>query len=171
MRLVSKHHLSRELADGVQLSFGDQYVLLLAMQILSRPLRDDDKPINELYLHLKQCLLHIEAQNFLSLKLLQAELLIALYEIGHAIYPAAYISIAHCARLGHALSLHDLRTSYRILALPRGCPVRVNSLSANCSKARGSLMKSVVELGGVLLCLTGISSSYNRVIPPWVLKY
>jgi hypothetical protein len=117
---VSKHHLSRELTDDFQLSFGDQYVLLLAMKILSRPLQHQDGPINEIYLHLKQCLLHIEAQNFLSLKLLQAELLVTLYEIGHAIYPAAYISVARCARIGHALSLHDLRTSYRFLALPRG---------------------------------------------------
>ena len=126
-RSVSKHRLSRELAGGVQLSFGDQYVLLLAMQILSRPLQDHETPISELYLHLKRCLLHIETQNFLSLNLLQAELLVALYEIGHAIYPAAYISVGHCARLGHALSLQDLGTAYRILALPRGCPEKINS--------------------------------------------
>ena len=41
------------------------------------------------------------------IRLLQAGILIAVYEIGHAIYPEAYLSIGHCGRLGQAIGLHD----------------------------------------------------------------
>ncbi|KAL1963623.1 hypothetical protein VTN77DRAFT_7944 [Rasamsonia byssochlamydoides] len=38
---------------------------------------------------------------------MQAAILIATYEVAHAIYPAAYLSTGHCARLGYTLGLHD----------------------------------------------------------------
>ncbi|OQV03459.1 Fungal specific transcription factor domain-containing protein [Cladophialophora immunda] len=41
----------------------------------------------------------------LSLPLLQGMILISIYELGHAIYPAAYMSIGNCVRLGLALEL------------------------------------------------------------------
>jgi hypothetical protein len=37
-------------------------------------------------------------------------LLIALYEVGHGIYPAASISMASCARAARNLGLHKIRS-------------------------------------------------------------
>jgi hypothetical protein len=62
-------------------------------------------PRTEHYLSLKRALLDAETAGILSLPLLQAMVLISIYELGHAIYPAAYMSIGHCVRLGLALEL------------------------------------------------------------------
>lgn len=92
------------------------------MRLISQQFEGQEAEINELYLHVKQCLCHLEAHSVLTLKLLQSELLVAIYETGHAIYPAAYLTVGHCVRLGHALNLQDLKTSYRLNALPREYP-------------------------------------------------
>lgn len=52
----------------------------------------------------------IEIAGLLSLPVLQATIFIALYEIGHAIYPAAYLTVGTCARYGIALGLDKLMT-------------------------------------------------------------
>lgn len=46
----------------------------------------------------------------MSLHVLQATIFIALYEMGHAIYPAAYLTVGACARYGIALGLDKLMT-------------------------------------------------------------
>ena len=50
----------------------------------------------------------VEESGLLSIQVLQAGLLIALYEIGHAIYPAAYLTVGACARYGLALGIDKL---------------------------------------------------------------
>ena len=49
----------------------------------------------------------LESRGLISTVLLQAVLLISLYEAAHGIYPAAFLSVGHCAQLGHAMGLHD----------------------------------------------------------------
>jgi len=58
-------------------------------------------------LHVKSFYTYVEAQNGLSIQTIQALLLISLYELGHGIYPAVYLSIGHAARLGHAMGIHE----------------------------------------------------------------
>ncbi|KAL2698184.1 hypothetical protein AAEP93_010894 [Penicillium crustosum] len=54
-----------------------------------------------------------------SILVLQAGVLIALYELGHGIYPAAFLSIGACARYAHALGINVSRTApnRRVLTL------------------------------------------------------
>ncbi|KAL7796081.1 hypothetical protein V8C37DRAFT_408531 [Trichoderma ceciliae] len=47
----------------------------------------------------------LEAAGLFSLRVLQGLLLVALYEVGHAIYPAAFMSVAACVRYAHALGI------------------------------------------------------------------
>jgi hypothetical protein len=49
----------------------------------------------------------MEGINPLSLPVIQALCLITLYECGHAIFPAAYLTIGRASRLGLLQSLHD----------------------------------------------------------------
>lgn len=60
-----------------------------------------------------------KAENSLSILVLQAGVLIALYELGHGIYPAVYLSIGLCARYANALGINVSRTvlSRRVLTL------------------------------------------------------
>jgi hypothetical protein len=61
-----------------------------------------------LYKTSKRYLAEIEAAGLMSLRVLQATIFIALYEIGNAIYPAAYLTVGACARYGIALGLDKL---------------------------------------------------------------
>lgn len=58
------------------------------------------------YLSLKVALLEAELAGILTLRLLQSLILVAFYELGHAIYPSAYLSIGTCARFATALGLY-----------------------------------------------------------------
>ena len=60
----------------------------------------------QLYQDVKSFYNYIESQNGFSIQMIQALLLIALYETGNSIYPAAYLSVGNSARLGHAMGLH-----------------------------------------------------------------
>lgn len=57
------------------------------------------------YLALKRAFLQAELEGIVTLQLLQAWVLITFCEMGHAIYPSAYLSIGTCARYATALGL------------------------------------------------------------------
>ncbi|KAJ9608749.1 hypothetical protein H2200_006520 [Cladophialophora chaetospira] len=58
-----------------------------------------------IYKSIKANLLSAEALGLLELKIFQSLVLLSLYELGHAIYPEAYMTIGHCIRYGHSLGL------------------------------------------------------------------
>lgn len=61
------------------------------------------------YTTAKRMLYEAEHCGAMSLQLLQARILLVIYEYGHGIYPAAYMTIAACARYATALNIHKLR--------------------------------------------------------------
>ncbi|TKA79555.1 hypothetical protein B0A55_02741 [Friedmanniomyces simplex] len=104
--IISKIRLYQHLANPLHEPGADLALLFLAMQLASSQLAEHQAPQTQLYHDVKALHIHLEAQNALSLHTIQALLLLALYELGHAIYPAAYLTTGHAARLGHALGLH-----------------------------------------------------------------
>ncbi|TFB07092.1 hypothetical protein CCMA1212_001245 [Trichoderma ghanense] len=95
---------------GVAADFG---FLLLAMKLMTwrPPSLDGDAPAagpnarTATYRAAKQFCFELEAAGMVSLRVLQGMLLVALYEVGHAIYPAAFMSVAACVRYAHALGI------------------------------------------------------------------
>lgn len=88
--------------------------LLVAMKMITTAAGSPFR--NRLYRIVKGYLTVLEDSGFLTLGVLQAAILITLYEIGHGIYPAAYMSIGRCARLGQMMGLHgnsSISKSYR----------------------------------------------------------
>lgn len=84
----------------------DAALLLLCMRlIVSDPRTCPLGQQCEMYLASKQGFDHLELAGVLSHSGLQAGLLISLYEIGHAIYPSAFLSIGACVRYGLAMGL------------------------------------------------------------------
>lgn len=86
----------------------DVKLLLCAMSLISwSPYQHGMRstPRTSEYLSLKRAFLDAELAGLLTIPLLQAMILTSVYELGHAIYPAAYISIGSCVRLGLALEL------------------------------------------------------------------
>lgn len=108
-------NLGISLADGGP----DLALLFLAMKLITTPpppppsssdassssscsLSPDQ---THLYLASKRFLALLEAAGTVSILYLQAMILIALYEYGHAIYPAAWMSVGSCVRYAAMLGL------------------------------------------------------------------
>lgn len=85
----------------------DSILLLMSIKlILSIP--DQNKSPTELYTNTKQFFFLVEAAGCFTLQMIQAGIMIALYELGHGIYPAVFSTIATCARYGTALGIDEL---------------------------------------------------------------
>ena len=83
----------------------DVVLLLLALKLITTfPPVDSRSPCTALFHAVKH--FYVEAEGTLSILVLQAGLLVSLYELGHGIYPAAFLSIGTCARYAHALGIN-----------------------------------------------------------------
>ncbi|KAL9479598.1 hypothetical protein ACSS6W_004384 [Trichoderma asperelloides] len=98
---------SENLGASVDLAF-----LLMGMKLVTwQPASEEDvSPEKQTartttYLETKRFGFELEASGMFSLRVLQGLLLVTLYEVGHAIYPAAFMSIAACVRYAHALGI------------------------------------------------------------------
>ncbi|KAI9704054.1 MAG: hypothetical protein M1820_005676 [Bogoriella megaspora] len=104
MPIVSKMRIYQLLSNPLIDKGADIALLLLAVKLLTQP--SPPTPLSHLYQIVKSFLASVEYNNAYSINVIQAAILIALYELGNAIYPAAYLTIGHCARMGHAMGLH-----------------------------------------------------------------
>ncbi|KAL7948002.1 hypothetical protein V8C42DRAFT_351869 [Trichoderma barbatum] len=91
-------------------------ILLVAMKMSTEVA--DSLSGNWLCRTVKGYLVSLEDSGLLTLGVLQAAILITIYEIGHGIYPAAYMSIGRCARLGHVMGLHGRRSISKLFKHP-----------------------------------------------------
>ncbi|KAL4786811.1 hypothetical protein BJX76DRAFT_354812 [Aspergillus varians] len=81
-------------------------LLALCMKLCCLPvLNDEAAERNSLYRLVKQFYCEVESTEDLCLQVLQAAVFIAVFEIGDAIYPAAYLTVGACARYGIAMGL------------------------------------------------------------------
>ncbi|KAL1854557.1 hypothetical protein Plec18170_004647 [Paecilomyces lecythidis] len=117
--MVSKTRLHRKLSNAFPELSADLVLLLTSMKMIISYPQDGMHPADApLYRAVKQFLATVEISGLLTIHVLQSALLIAAYEIGHSIYPAAHLSIGYCARLGQVLALHDRHNSPAILPKP-----------------------------------------------------
>lgn len=87
----------------VQNAGPDLAMLFLAMKLVTAPV---ELVLDlTLYREAKGFLARLESGGIISLLMLQAMVLIAVYEYGHAIYPAAWMTIGSCARYSDILGL------------------------------------------------------------------
>ncbi|KAI9714596.1 MAG: hypothetical protein M1812_006401 [Candelaria pacifica] len=110
--IVSKKRLSQYLTNTNAEPNEDLLLLYLCMKLVTDILPENAPTAQtQLYLTSKQFYFMVESRGIFSLQLMQAAILLATYEIGHAIYPAAYLTVGHCARLGHALGIHNKKNA------------------------------------------------------------
>lgn len=98
---IALNPLSPRRTEGILLS--------LCMKLYCTPATQDDRDgKTALYKATKEFYSQVEATGIMSVCIMQSAILIAIYEIGHAIYPAAYLTVGACARYGVALGLDKL---------------------------------------------------------------
>ncbi|TVY43167.1 hypothetical protein LOCC1_G003182 [Lachnellula occidentalis] len=83
----------------------DYALLILGMDVVMSTSHEHN-PRTPAYLAFKQLYLELEIQGIVSIQILQAGILIALFELGHAIFPSAAISVEACVRYGHELGIN-----------------------------------------------------------------
>jgi hypothetical protein len=108
--IISKQRFSRHLDAPTETLPLDWKLLLLCMKLINW-LPDASNPQTPLYRAAKRFFLEVELSGVTSLVVLQAAILIAFYELGHAIYPMAYTSVGICVRYGAALGIEPRSTT------------------------------------------------------------
>ncbi|KAH8691530.1 hypothetical protein BGW36DRAFT_54062 [Talaromyces proteolyticus] len=120
MPIINKTRLS-QLVDTAQTQNemqADLALLLLTMKLIQHPPDAYPAQSTSLYVAAKRFSFALDMAGICSLLRLQATLLITVYELGHAVFPAAYLSIGSCARLGFAMGIHH-KSAPQMLRKPR----------------------------------------------------
>jgi hypothetical protein len=89
-------------------------LLLLCMRLVVSPVQATSI-YKEEYLIARQGCFEAESGGFISLRLLQALVLLGVYELGQAAYPAAYLTIGRAARLGIMMGVHHPQGAQQLL--------------------------------------------------------
>ncbi|KAF2713108.1 hypothetical protein K504DRAFT_497936 [Pleomassaria siparia CBS 279.74] len=107
MPIISKTRLEPDMRKSISVPSAELQLLVLAMKIiLWHPAQHEPSdPLTRAYTTAKDTINEAVVSGVLSLRILQAQVLVAIYELGHAIYPAAYLSLGSCARYGMALGV------------------------------------------------------------------
>lgn len=112
MPIISKKRFYDHYLHPLSQPRADLALLFLCMKlIISIPPKHTKNPQTPTYLAAKQFYLEVETAGIFSIQVLQAGVLISLYELGHAIYPSAFFSIGACARYAYALGIDGNATS------------------------------------------------------------
>jgi hypothetical protein len=107
MPIISKMRMKRVLHRPGDNTQGDTAFLLACMKLLLHTPKSDTIPEGlPLYRIVKAFNLQLEIAGLQSLTVIQGAILIAVYELGHGIYPAAYTTVAQCARQAISLGIH-----------------------------------------------------------------
>ncbi len=94
----------------------DLAMLFLAMKLVTALPSEHIKPAESpLYTAAKRFLALLEASGAVSLQYLQSMLLVAVYEMGHAIYPAAWMTVGACSRYADMIGIPSFRASWTVL--------------------------------------------------------
>jgi hypothetical protein len=120
MPIVSKVKWDRLLASDLENNLGADHVfLLLSMKLIqSVPADTPGAMACPLYTMAKEYATIIEMAGLYTLAKLQGNLLVTVYEMGHGIFPSAYLSLGNCTTLAIALGIHN-EAAPQILEKPR----------------------------------------------------
>lgn len=115
MLAVSRIRVSRLLLRGTSITTADLQVLFYAMRLnFGCPPEARDSCYNTV----KSALIALEQYGQFSTEFLGAYALLAMYEVGHGAYPAAFLSVSGLISLFSAFGLHDKTKSAQVLRKP-----------------------------------------------------
>lgn len=116
--IVSKKRLSLTLANPTAEPGADLALLFLCMRLITQVPPKSQSAQDAVYWTAKSFFAMVESNALMSVQLIQSALLLAAYEIFHGIYPAAYLTTGHCARLVYAFGLHDRKNAPQMIRRP-----------------------------------------------------
>jgi len=118
MPLISKVWFYNHLINPLSPPRADAALLLLSIRLITWVPSVSKDPHTSVYIAAKSFFRELETAGTFSIRVVQAGVLIALYELGHCIYPAAYISVGLLARYSVALGFDKDIKRGNITGLP-----------------------------------------------------
>jgi hypothetical protein len=107
MPIVSKKRFYEQYLHPSLKHRPDLALLFLCMKLVADfPPVPSQSPLTSAYHAAKHFNVDVENSGVISVQVLQAQVLISLYELGHAIHPAAFLSIGACARYSQVLGVN-----------------------------------------------------------------
>lgn len=114
--IISKKRMTRNMLNPLWEAGPDLALLFLCMKLMvTRPQDGLEGSQNLIYTATKRFMALMDACGMTSLLVLQAYVLIGSYEIGQAIYPAAWMSVGACVRYGQLLGIHGHEEAPKLL--------------------------------------------------------
>jgi hypothetical protein len=107
MPFISRKLFSERFLNPLGRQNGEIELLIAAVKLLTIA-PDEGDPRTTAYRHIKTTLHQAEINGLLRFRVFQALILVAIYEVGHAIYPSAYLTLGYCARYGIALGINKV---------------------------------------------------------------
>lgn len=104
MPIIPVQYVQSNLSQPVNLMTNEETILLACIKLLTHH-HPGDHQSNRYYLAVKTSVVAFEVNDQLSVHLLQAQILVLIYEYGHAIYPSGYITLGVCSRYLSALGI------------------------------------------------------------------
>jgi hypothetical protein len=112
--IISKRRFYQHFLNPLLQLREDTALLLLSIKLITWwPTANSNSAHTALYLASKRYFTELQTAGIFSVPIVQASVLISLYELGHSIYPAAFLSIGVCARYGAVLELDKDITLHR----------------------------------------------------------
>jgi hypothetical protein len=102
--LLSKKWFNERLLSPFTPRSMDLTILFASIKLVCSLPSGDDMRTNA-YITIKRSILDAEMAGVFSIRILQAWILVSVYELAHAIYPSAYLTIGACGRYAAALGL------------------------------------------------------------------
>jgi hypothetical protein len=158
MSIVSKKRMARNMLNPLWEAGPDLALLFLCMKLMiTRPQEGLESANHPIYTAAKRFLALMESSGMTSLLVLQAYVLVALYEIGQAIYPAAWMSAGACVRYGLLLGIQGHESAAPLLGRPVSTFIkRIKVELLTYDRVLGPKWKKGSARGGPLLLLIGI---------------
>ncbi|RMX71748.1 hypothetical protein D0869_15317 [Hortaea werneckii] len=109
--IVSYMRIHRFLNSSNEVVAADSVAMFVAMHLVSNDTSREHQAETQavMYRSLKLALLNCEQHGQFTTNYLAALVLTCLYEMAHAIYPAAYFTVGACARTCFSMGIHDKR--------------------------------------------------------------
>ncbi|RMX95335.1 hypothetical protein D0867_10380, partial [Hortaea werneckii] len=107
--IVSYMRIHRFLNSSNEVVAADSVAMFVAMHLVSNDTSREHQAETQavMYRSLKLALLNCEQHGQFTTNYLAALVLTCLYEMAHAIYPAAYFTVGACARTCFSMGIHD----------------------------------------------------------------
>ena len=118
---ISKKKMQRGIQANNPAEVSGLALVLLCMKLATNSPQQDGVSASDsvLYRTARRYLNALEEASSASLHVLQAFVLVALYEVGHGIFPAAYLTVGRAARIGLLRGVHDRKNATQLFQTPQ----------------------------------------------------